>query len=239
MDGEELLMVGGEGHHVGASEATPERYEALVEFAQRHWDVTSIDSRWSSQDFVPDDGVPFIGPLTPLSDDVLIVTGLKKWGITGGTVAAEILRDRIVGRDNEAASFFSSTRLNPLGAAPKFVMENSKVGLHFLGDRIRERGTRPIEDLAAGEGDIVSGPSGKVAGYRTEDGALRAVSTRCTHLGCQVRWNGAEQSWDCPCHGSRFGTGGEVLNGPATEPLEPRETIDGEPGDQAGAPAPA
>jgi glycine/D-amino acid oxidase-like deaminating enzyme/nitrite reductase/ring-hydroxylating ferredoxin subunit len=218
-DGEELLMIGGEGHHTGASEALPDRYEALIEYARRHWDVQSVEHRWSSQDFVADDSVPYVGPVNPLDDRILIVTGLKKWGITGGTVAAELIRDRLAGRENEAASMFSSTRIDPIGEAPKFLLENSKVGLRFLGDRIRERGSRSLEDLAAGEGGIVSGPEGKVAGYRDESGALHAVSTRCTHLGCQVRWNGAERTWDCPCHGSRFTVDGDVLNGPAVDPL--------------------
>ena len=44
----------------------------------------------------------------------------------------------------------------------------------------------------------------KVAGHRRDDGTLVAVSPLCTHLGCQVNWNTAERSWDCPCHGSRF-----------------------------------
>jgi Rieske Fe-S protein len=98
--------------------------------------------------------------------------------------------------------------------------ENAEVGLHFVGDRLKHCGTRPIEDLAPGEGDIVSVEGEKVAGYRDEDGNLMAVSTRCTHLGCQVNWNVAERSWDCPCHGSRFAPSGEVLHGPAVHRLE-------------------
>ena len=219
---EELLMVGGEGHSTGSSEAKPERYEKLAEFARRHWDVERIEHRWSSQDFVPDDGVPYIGPVHPLSKRIHVATGLKKWGMTGGTVAAELLADRIAGRDNPAAKLFSSTRIKPLAEAPKFISENARVPLHMVGDRLRDRGGRPIEDLEPGEGAIVSAPSGKVAGYRDPAGELHAVSTRCTHLGCQVRWNGAEWTWDCPCHASRFGVDGNVLNGPAVEPLAPR-----------------
>jgi len=61
----------------------------------------------------------------------------------------------------------------------------------------------------------------KVAVYRGDDGKLTTLSATCTHLGCTVRWNPAEGSWDCPCHGSRFAPTGEVVNGPADKPLPP------------------
>ena len=143
---------------------------------------------------------------------------MKKWGITNGTVAAAIISDAIQGRRHQAADLFSSTRL-PTREVPKLAMENAKVPLHFFGDRLRNRGSRSIDDLAPGEGAIVSAAGKKVAGYRDEAGELHAVSARCTHLYCQVNWNGAERTWDCPCHGSRFSVDGDVLNGPAVEPL--------------------
>ncbi len=83
----ELLLVGGEGHKVGSGKAQPERYERLVEFASRHWDVQAVEHRWSAQDYSPDDGVPYVGPLHPRSRHIHVATGLKKWGITGGTAA--------------------------------------------------------------------------------------------------------------------------------------------------------
>jgi nitrite reductase/ring-hydroxylating ferredoxin subunit len=218
--GEEVLMVGGEGHHVGSGEAQPERYERLAEFAQRHWDVREFTHRWSSQDYSADDGVPFIGRLHPLTDRIRVATGFRKWGITSGTFAGMLLSDAILGRENELGGLFATTRVRPHAEAPRFLLENSRTGLRFVLDRVRDRGGRPSDDLAPGEGDIVSYDGHKVAGYRDAGGRLHAVSTRCTHLGCQVRFNAAETSWDCPCHGSRFGVDGEVLNGPATAPLE-------------------
>ena len=86
--------------------------------------------------------------------------------------------------------------------------------------RLSKPGARPLDSLAPGEGDIVGHNGEKVAAYRDEDGALTAVSARCTHLGCQVNWNSAERSWDCPCHGSRFAPDGRVLEGPAVHALE-------------------
>jgi Rieske Fe-S protein len=74
-----------------------------------------------------------------------------------------------------------------------------------------------------GEARVVQDGLGKKGVYRHEDGTLHAVSLRCTHLGCLVRFNAAERSWDCPCHGSRFGVDGSVLEGPAVRPLDRRE----------------
>jgi glycine/D-amino acid oxidase-like deaminating enzyme/nitrite reductase/ring-hydroxylating ferredoxin subunit len=218
----DLLLVGGEGHHVGSTKAQPERYYALAEFARRHWDVQSIEHRFSSQDFSPDDHVPYAGRLHLRSRHVYVATGFNKWGITAGPAAARVIADAILERDNETARLFSSTRVRPLQEAPRFLVENAKVGFRFFADRVRHRGTRPIADLAPGEGDIVSANGKKVAGFRDDDGTLHAVSSRCTHLGCQVVFNAAERSWDCPCHASRFDVDGSVLNGPAVKPLDPR-----------------
>ena len=218
---DDLLLVGGEGHHTGSDKAQPERYEALIEFARRHWDVRSIEHRWSAQDYSPDDGVPYAGRLHLRSRRVHVVTGLKKWGITAGTAAAMLVSDAVLDRENDWASLFSSTRVRPQ-ELPRFALENARVGIHFVAERVKHRGTRPIEDLAPGEGAIVSAAGRKVAGFRDDEGRLHAVSSRCTHLGCQVVWNAAERTWDCPCHASRFDVDGAILNGPAVDPLERR-----------------
>jgi glycine/D-amino acid oxidase-like deaminating enzyme/nitrite reductase/ring-hydroxylating ferredoxin subunit len=218
--GEEKLLVGGEGHHVGEGGDTEERYAALEAFAREHWAVRSVDYRWSSQDNTTIDTVPYVGRLSPFGDKLLMATGFAKWGMTGGTAAALILADELLGRENPWASLFDPNRIKPRASAVRFVEENARVGLHMVGDRIRHRGTRPIEDLAPGEGDIVRAGDQKVAGHRRDDGTLVAVSPVCTHLGCQVNWNIAERSWDCPCHGSRYSPEGDVLQGPAVHRLE-------------------
>ncbi len=224
---EELLMIGGEGHRPGSSKADPARYDALAVFARQHWDVVEVTHRWSAQDYTSDDGVPYIGRLNLLSHRIRVATGFKKWGMTAGTLAGQLLCDDIVGRENPWAPFFSSTRVKPLAEAPRFVTENARVGYHFVADRVLDRGQRDIGDLAPGEGAIVSAAGHKVAGYRDDAGELHAVSATCTHLGCQVAWNAAERTWDCPCHASRFDPDGEVIEGPATRPLEPRPTGNG------------
>ena len=224
VDGEELLLVGGEGHSTGSGGNTEERYQRLERFARENWDVDSVEYRWSSQDNFTSDGLPYVGRLTPRDDRVLMATGFAKWGLAAGTAAALVLDALAMGRDHRWAKLFSPTRFTPLASAPTFVKENAKTGLRFVGDRVTKRGVRQLEQLAPGEGDIVRADGERVAGYRGDDGTLFAVSTRCTHLGCQVNWNAAERSWDCPCHGSRFAPDGEVLHGPAVRPLEQKRT---------------
>jgi glycine/D-amino acid oxidase-like deaminating enzyme/nitrite reductase/ring-hydroxylating ferredoxin subunit len=229
LDGRELLLVSGEGHRTGEGGDTQERYRALERFARQHWEVRSIDYRWSTQDNVTIDGVPYVGRLTPRTDRLFMATGFAKWGMSAGAAAGLLLSDLLLGRDSPWASLYDPNRFKPLAAGPKLLEENARVGLHFFGDRLRKRGRRAIEELAPGEGDIVRHRGEKVAGHRRDDGTLVAVSARCTHLGCQLNWNTAERSWDCPCHGSRFTPEGKVLQGPAVHGLE-RKPIGAEPG---------
>jgi glycine/D-amino acid oxidase-like deaminating enzyme/nitrite reductase/ring-hydroxylating ferredoxin subunit len=219
--GEELLLVGGEGHKTGTGGDTERRYRRLEEFANEHWEVSSVDYRWSSQDCVTADGLPFVGRLTPRSRRLLTATGFAKWGITGGTAAAAILADLLLEREETpAAKLLDPWRFTPCASAGSLIKENAHSGLRFVGDRLAKPGLRSIDDLGPDEGDIVRRDREKVAAYRDADGVLTAVSSRCTHLGCQVSWNSAERSWDCPCHGSRFAPDGSVLHGPAVDPLE-------------------
>ena len=220
LGGEELLLVGGEGHKPGTGGDTRVRYARLETFAGEHWDVESVDYRWSAQDNVTHDGVPYVGPLTPWDDRVLMATGFAKWGMTGGTAAAMILADRVQRKESPWASLFDPTRLKVRASAPRFLKENAEVGMRFLGDRLTKPGRRSLADLRSGEGDIVRHEGEKIAAFRDDDGTVTAVSPVCTHLGCQVSFNDAERSWDCPCHGSRFAVDGSVLHGPAVHRLE-------------------
>jgi glycine/D-amino acid oxidase-like deaminating enzyme/nitrite reductase/ring-hydroxylating ferredoxin subunit len=219
---EELLLVGGEGHKTGTGGDTEERYRRLEGFAREHWDVASLDYRWSAQDGMTVDTLPYVGRLTPRSDRILMATGFGKWGMTGGTAAALLLTDLLLGRESSWASLFDPSRLTLRASARRLLNENVAAGVRFVRDRVLDPGIRSIEDLRPGEGDVVRHGGEKVAAYRDEHGALTAVSPRCTHLGCHVSWNSAERSWDCPCHGSRFAPGGEVLEGPAVHRLERR-----------------
>jgi Rieske Fe-S protein len=150
-----------------------------------------------------------------------VATGFLKWGMTGGTVAAMILADRIAGRDNPWAGLYDSSRIKPIASAKELVKENLNVAKRFFGDHLARPDVRSVDDLAPGEGGLVRDGTRKLAAYRDDDGGLHVLSSVCTHLGCQVIWNPAERSWDCPCHGSRFHWDGSVLQGPAVTRLSP------------------
>ncbi|TMK40521.1 MAG: FAD-dependent oxidoreductase [Actinobacteria bacterium] len=223
----DLLIVGGEGHITGASKATAERYETLERFARAHWDVEAVTHRWSAQDPVPYDHLPMIGRYTPRSSRLYVASGFMKWGLSGGTMAAILLNDLIAGRANRWAAHFNPNRLS-VRSAPKLAQLNAKVGLELIGDRLRPAQANSPADVPTGQARVVRDRLGKTGVYRDPDGTLHAVSLRCTHLGCLLRFNTAERSWDCPCHGSRFDADGTVLEGPATKALERRHPIDRE-----------
>jgi glycine/D-amino acid oxidase-like deaminating enzyme/nitrite reductase/ring-hydroxylating ferredoxin subunit len=219
LDGRSWLLVGGQSHKTGHGEAA-ERYRRLAEWARDRFGMEPV-LRWATQDQMPADGVPFIGPVDPVSRNVYVATGFRKWGLAMGAAAGELLAALVEGRDHPWAELFDTSRVRPRAAAMSFARENLDVALRFLGDRLVKRGD--LESIEPGGGRVVGAGLGQRAVYRDEDGTLHALSARCTHLGCIVNWNSAERTWDCPCHGSRFGARGEVIMGPAVRPLEPRD----------------
>ena len=219
---ERLLMIGGEGHKVGQELEPDERYRRLAAYTSTRFQSQDFVHRYSTQDCVSVDRVPYVGRLRRGRDNVLVATGFGKWGMTNGVVAARLLSDTILGRPNEWAPLYDAKRLNVKASAKDFVLENANVGQHFVGDRLNHPQKQEEDELGPGEGGIVSVDGRRSAAFRDEDGTLHAFSHICTHLGCHVRWNAAERSFDCPCHGSRFDRLGKVIQGPAVKDLEAR-----------------
>ena len=218
----QLLLVGGEGHRPGEEPDTERPYRTLEEFARKEFGVDGeVTHRWSTQDYLSVDRVPYVGRVTRRSDHLLTATAYGKWGLTNGTVAAHILTDDVLGRPNPWASLYDAKRLKPKASAKKLVVENAKVARHLVGDRFGVANRDAVDALQPGEGVVVRAGLHHVAVSRADDGSLRRVSAACTHLGCLVAWNSAERSWDCPCHGSRFTPDGSVIQGPAVSDLDP------------------
>jgi glycine/D-amino acid oxidase-like deaminating enzyme/nitrite reductase/ring-hydroxylating ferredoxin subunit len=211
----------------------PERFQRLEAWMRERFPVGETVHRWSVQDAYSADRVPFIGRLQAGDGHVLVATGFSGWGMTGGTVAGRILSDAVTGTHNPHAWLYDPNR-RPHGTG-QLLRQNARVAGRYVAGAIPRRRRASAAHLAPGEATVLQAPGGKVAAYRDESGVLHAVSATCTHLGCTVAWNGAERTWDCPCHGSRFGHRGEVLQAPAVSPLADRSWAveDAEDGDGA------
>jgi nitrite reductase/ring-hydroxylating ferredoxin subunit len=216
-EGGRYLVLGGASHKAGQEPDTTGCYDEIERWAREHYAVETVAYRWSAHDYVPVDGLPYVGKL-PFGDGrVWVATGFNKWGLSNGTAAAAIIADGIAGVPNLWASTFDANRAE---SAATFVEENLNVAARFVGDRIRHLVGKDPAELGPDEGAVVDVGGERVGAYRDAEGQLHAVSLTCTHLGCHVTWNPAERSWDCPCHGSRFDVDGRVLHGPALQPLE-------------------
>lgn len=219
-----VLLVGMH-HKVGQPKKKTEEYFADLERdARKYFDLESIDYRWSAQHYKPSDGLPYIGESG--DDDIYVATGFSTDGLTYGVMSAMILNDLLNDRENAWAKTYKAKRFTPLKSAKEYIKENLNVAKEYL-DLLP--GTADADDFAEvkpGEGKVVEKGGKKLAVYRDEAGKVECVSALCTHLYCVVDWNGAEKSWDCPCHGSRFETNGTVIEGPALKPLE-RKTMKG------------
>jgi glycine/D-amino acid oxidase-like deaminating enzyme/nitrite reductase/ring-hydroxylating ferredoxin subunit len=218
--GHTYLIVGGEDHRTGEKIDTDACFQRLNEYAQRKFGVTDPSFRWSGQIIEPVDGLPFIG-LNTGSKQVYVATGYAGNGMTFGTLAGMIVSDAIQGVQNPYAKLYDATRVKPISAAVDYVTENVPFPVHLITDRLTSLNVddRPVQSLKPGEGGIFNSDEGKIAVCRDKQGVVHACSSVCTHLGCDVAWNNGEQTWDCPCHGSRFSPDGAVINGPAVSDL--------------------
>jgi glycine/D-amino acid oxidase-like deaminating enzyme/nitrite reductase/ring-hydroxylating ferredoxin subunit len=220
-DGGVLLIVGGEHHRPGTESDSDRRHHALAEWAIERFDLPTIEYRWSAQDNTTVDRLPYIGRYQRRARHLWVAAGFGQWGMTNGTLAGRILCDLIGGAESEWAHLYDPARLTVRQSAVAFIHDNATVAEHFLVDRAKALASRNPDALAPGEAGLYT-IGGRLAAVRRDpDGTLTALSGRCTHLGCVVAFNPDEDSWDCPCHGSRFGLDGSVLEGPATQPLAP------------------
>ncbi len=221
IDGTTHVLVGGEDHKTGTEKDTARHLDALHTWAKQRLGVGEPSHRWSAQVEEPVDGLPFIGR-NSMSEHVFVATGLSGNGTTFGTIAAMIFADTVHGRANPWRDLYAATRMKPVASAVTYATENVDFPMHLVSDRVMPPEARSLADIPPGEGKTVRVSGERLAVYRDPAGALHAVSSVCTHLGCLVKFNNAEKTWDCPCHGSRFSVDGAVLDGPATRPLARR-----------------
>jgi glycine/D-amino acid oxidase-like deaminating enzyme len=215
-DGDRLI-VGGAGHPVGHQKNPASSVRELASWARQHYPGAMQTHYWSAQDYSPVDDLPYVGPILPGNDKIFVATGFDKWGMTNGTAAALALSSRILGGRMDWAEAFASWSRHELSGIPKAMQLNLAVGLYLARGWITpvtHTGERPSDD-----GGVVTGPPWHLEARSVVNGVEHCVSPVCPHLGGIVNWNDADESWECPLHGSRFAPDGTLLEGPATRNL--------------------
>ena len=163
------------------------------------------------------DGLAFIGKDPGGRENVYIATGDSGMGMTHGTIGGMIVSDLILGRYNPWTEVYDPSRIATQSikeAVPEIIASTVP-----YKDWVTPGDADSVRDIKPGEGAIIRDGTSKIAVYRDEDGNLHKRSAVCTHLGCIVRFNSLEKTWDCPCHGSRFSVDGDPINTPAITPL--------------------
>jgi glycine/D-amino acid oxidase-like deaminating enzyme/nitrite reductase/ring-hydroxylating ferredoxin subunit len=211
-------IFGGEDHKTGQQSDTNVCFERLTATFQRLVPSAQIERRWSGQVVETDDMLPFIGQV---ADHQYVATGFAGNGLTFGTLAGMMLHDAVTNAPNPWKALLDPNRkASSLEALSRLVAENIDYPFYLITDRLRSNDKSGVENVPRGQGKVVTVGGRRVAVHRKDNGELIKVSAVCTHMGCLVRWNGAERTWDCPCHGSRFSPDGLVIGGPAEAPLE-------------------
>jgi glycine/D-amino acid oxidase-like deaminating enzyme/nitrite reductase/ring-hydroxylating ferredoxin subunit len=218
MNGEKLLLIGGENHKTGQGIPTILHYQALENFAEQTFGIKEYLFRWSAQDLTTLDKVPFIGQITGGHPNIFVATGYRKWGMTNSTAAANLMKDLIIEKENPYHDLYSPSRFGET-SLKSFISTNVDVAKHLIEGKL-EYPLKGIRDLEQDQGSVVNVNGKRAGAYKDQDGKVYIVDTTCTHLGCEIEWNSGDRTWDCPCHGSRFSITGDVIEGPAESPLK-------------------
>lgn len=210
---QEFMIIGGEGHRTGENPFGGQ-YETLYAEAVKLWGQVKEKARWSAQDCLTLDDIPYIGQFSKNTPDWYVATGFRKWGMTGSITAAKLLADKILKKENPYEILFSPQRRMVSQARKNFLYDSMYSAVH-LTKRVLKPAKGVLEELLPDHGGIVTYEGKKQGAYKDQTGKIYLVDVKCPHLGCQLEWNAQEHTWDCPCHGSRFDYKGMLINNPA------------------------
>lgn len=212
-----LLLLGGGSHRSGDNELGG-KYDELRQVAKAFYPKAKELYHWSAQDCMPADNIPFIGQYSTETPNLYVATGFKKWGMTTAMVSAMIITDMIMGKKNPYGEIFSPRRFD-MSDSMKNIMKDGVEAVKGLTSQFFHIPDAELKDIQLGHGGIIDYKGEKVGVYKDKAGKSYIVSTRCPHLGCEVKWNPDELTWDCPCHGSRFDYQGTWIESPAQRGL--------------------
>ena len=213
-----LLILAGADHKTGFAPTEENTYQSLENVPKKYYPKSEILYKWNTRDCISLDKIPYIGNLSSFTPNVYVATGFNKWGITSSNVAANIITDKIFGKENKYSFVFDSLRLKPVKNRIELKNMGAQVFKSFVTNRIKI----PEEELGKIQKDngAILKIDGKSVGiYKDIDGNIFAVKPTCTHLGCLLTWNNLDKTWDCPCHGSRYDFKGNNIYDPAFKNL--------------------
>lgn len=216
-NGEELLLVAGESHDAIKTKNKAQHFDNLHEYTDYYFHIEKEYFRFSTMDFDTVDQLPLIGRVNRKKTHVYLATGYGKWGMTKGVLASLILSDLILKGENEYEELYTPQRFTRM-LNGKFISYNLEQPFKFL--KSKSLSTEPLSDLPVGEQKMISLKGKKMGAFKDETGKLHLVDVVCPHMKCTLRFNNAEKTYDCMCHGSRFRYDGKYLDGPSKRNLD-------------------
>ena len=218
-NGKRILLVGGFNHKTGAKIDLSNSYNLLEQKAKELYPDSRVLYKWNAHDSISLDKIPYIGDFSHLYPNVYVATGFKKWGMTTSNVAANIITDKILNKENQYAEIYDSKRLRPIKNRKELGNIIKETSHSLIFNKFDLPAATP-KDVKAGEGKIVNENGRKVGIYKDENGKEFKIIPKCMHLGCELSWNNLDKTWDCPCHGSRYTFEGKLIYGPSKKDLK-------------------
>ena len=217
--GANFVVVAGFDHKTGSKIELENGYQYLEKVAKDMYPNCKVKYRWNTEDCISLDKIPYIGEFSNTMPHVYVATGYNKWGITSSNVAANIIVDKIMGKESEYEEVFRATRLEPM-KNHKEMGNMIKESIHSLVLNKLDIPEETESQIENGQGGIVEIEGKKVGIYKNNQGEVFKVKPVCMHLGCELAWNNLDKTWDCPCHGSRYTYEGKLIYGPSVKNLE-------------------
>lgn len=212
-----LILVGG-SHRVAFESSVQSLQDNMKQFAQTQFGAATPAFSWSAQDYLTADLLPYIGRLTEKEEHqtVFVATGFRKWGLGFGIWTGLYLTDLIKENAPEIETFRPARDMLVKIALDQTV-DKTKMVINAITERQR---VKHLDDIGINQAGIVKVGGKKTGVWVDAAGQPNFVNLSCTHMGCTLHWNDLDQTYDCPCHGSRFTKEGYVIEGPAGRDLD-------------------
>lgn len=222
-DGDLIIMDGADYKTGHAGNTT--FYDIVEKAAREYFGKIDVLYRWSAQDCMPIDYLPYIGRYSKLTPNMYVTTGFAKWGMSTSMAGAEIIADLITTGKSKYEDLYNPSRFDPISSVAEFLPQLGDITINLTAGLLKLAKDK-LSEIKNGEAGIVNIDKHRVGLYKDENGKEYAVNATCAHLGCALAFNNDEQTWDCPCHGSRYDINGKALEAPTVRPIDRLEIAD-------------